>query len=127
MCVSGTKPDARGHVKVRGHGNRIDFCRPTGYDVRDRPDELRQVTAEIRVPSMAVGTSSTPLTAAAMARLIDIAWNAADSGFGSDKAVQGWWAVTPASSLGDPQQWTDSSVRRRSSRARYSTWTPAPP
>src|ERR1700694_1983151 len=62
-----------------------------------------------------------------MARLIDIASNAAASGFGSERAAQGWWAVTPTSPLGDPQQWTETSACERSSRARYSTWTPAPP
>src|SRR5487761_318576 len=72
-------------------------------------------------------TMSAPLTAAPIDRLIDIACSAADSGFGSDSTLQGSWLVTPGSCRGKPQQWTETSARRRSSRARYSTWVPAPP
>src|SRR3954470_22939980 len=68
---------------------------------------------------------STSSSDAAMARSTDIACRAARYAPRPARASQGRCPCAPSRS--SPQVWTSTSVRRRSSRTRYSTWTPAPP
>ena len=71
-----------------------------------------------------------PSAAADMARSIETARSAARGGALPTSSSQGWWATTggrQSAGRGSPQQWTVTSTSFASSRARYSTCTPAPP
>src|SRR5215218_5041774 len=67
-------------------------------------------------------TTEAPSASADIARSTDIVFSA---GFAPFSSAHGWNATAPSRS--SPKHRTSRSMRRARSRARYSTWTPAPP
>src|SRR4051794_4210375 len=75
-------------------------------------------------------TTSGPSTPAAIVRSIDTVRSAARCGADPCSASHASWPTTrggPSPSPAVPHLWTVTSSSAASSRARYSTWTPAPP
>src|SRR4051812_21098667 len=75
-------------------------------------------------------TTSAPSTPAAIVRSIDTVRSAARCGADPCSASHASWPTTrggPSPSPAEPHLWTVTSSSFASSRARYSTWTPAPP